>query len=74
MSIKYGKWPYRHKIYQHLPLQAPPKFTQIWIFGLKIYHLATLILLRNFLPATSNKCSKNDRARSRFYDITLKKK
>jgi hypothetical protein len=31
------------KIYQHLPLQAPPKFTQIWIFGLKIYHLATLI-------------------------------
>jgi hypothetical protein len=23
-------------------LQDPPKFTQIWIFGLKIYHLATL--------------------------------
>jgi hypothetical protein len=24
-------------------LQDLPKFTQIWIFGLKIYHLATLI-------------------------------
>jgi hypothetical protein len=23
-------------------LQDPPKFTQIWIFCLKIYHLATL--------------------------------
>jgi hypothetical protein len=30
------------KIYQHLPLQYPRKFTQIGIFGLKIYHLATL--------------------------------
>jgi hypothetical protein len=27
---------------QPLPMQAPRKFTQIWIFGLKIYHLATL--------------------------------
>jgi hypothetical protein len=25
-------------------LQVPPKFTQIGIFGLKIYHLATLHL------------------------------
>jgi hypothetical protein len=24
----------------------PPKFTQIWIFGLKIYHLATLVRLQ----------------------------
>jgi hypothetical protein len=31
------------KIYQHLPLQDPPKFTQNGIFGLKIYHLATLV-------------------------------
>jgi hypothetical protein len=30
-----------HKIYQHLPLQDPPKFTQFGIFGLKINHLAT---------------------------------
>jgi hypothetical protein len=29
-------------IYQLLPLQAPEKFTQIGIFGLKIYHLATV--------------------------------
>jgi hypothetical protein len=27
---------------QHLPLQDLPKFTQIWIFGLKPNHLATL--------------------------------
>jgi hypothetical protein len=40
------KWtenlPNGHKIYQHLPLQDTPKFTQIRIFGLKINHLATL--------------------------------
>jgi hypothetical protein len=30
------------KIYQHLPMQDPPKFTQIGSFGLKICHLATL--------------------------------
>jgi hypothetical protein len=30
-----------HKIYQHLPLQDPPKCTQI--FGMKINHLATLL-------------------------------
>jgi hypothetical protein len=47
MSIKYNKRPKNgpsvHKIYQHLPLQDPPKFTQIWIFGLKTNHLATLL-------------------------------
>jgi hypothetical protein len=31
-----------HKIYQHLTLQDPTKFTQITTFGLKIYHLAAL--------------------------------
>jgi hypothetical protein len=31
-------------MYQHFPLQGPPKFTQIRIFGLKINHLATLML------------------------------
>jgi hypothetical protein len=35
VSIKYT--------YQHLPLQDPPKFTQIWIFILKTNHLATLL-------------------------------
>jgi hypothetical protein len=29
-------------INQHIPLQGPPKWTQIEIFGLTIYHLATL--------------------------------
>jgi hypothetical protein len=29
-------------MYQHILLQNPPEFTQIGIFGLKIYHLATL--------------------------------
>jgi hypothetical protein len=41
MAIKYNKWllsiPNGNRIYQHLPLQDPTKFTQIWIFGLKIY-------------------------------------
>jgi hypothetical protein len=31
-----------HKIYHHLPLQDPPKFTQTRIFGLKTNRLATL--------------------------------
>jgi hypothetical protein len=35
--------PNGHKIYQHFPIKGPPKFTQIWIFGLKRNHLATLV-------------------------------
>jgi hypothetical protein len=46
MAIKYTKWaksiPNGHKRYQHFPVQGPPKFAQIGIFGLKINHLATL--------------------------------
>jgi hypothetical protein len=34
-------------MYQHLPLQDPPKFTQIWIFGFKTNHLATMEERRN---------------------------
>jgi hypothetical protein len=34
--------PNGHKIYSHLSWQDPPKFTQIGIFGFKIYHLTTL--------------------------------
>jgi hypothetical protein len=34
------------KIYQHLPLQDPPKITQILIFGLKMYRLATRVVWR----------------------------
>jgi hypothetical protein len=41
------KWqnirPNRDKIYQLFSLQDTPKFTQIEIFGLKIYHLATQV-------------------------------
>jgi hypothetical protein len=37
--------PNGHKIYQQRLLQGAQKFTQIGIFGLKIYHLATLILV-----------------------------
>jgi hypothetical protein len=44
---KYTKLPQTipnvHKIYHHLPLQGPPKFTQVSIFGFKTNHLATLI-------------------------------
>jgi hypothetical protein len=32
-----------HRAYQPFQFQGPRKFTQIGIFGLKIYHLATLI-------------------------------
>jgi hypothetical protein len=31
------------RIHQPFPFQGPQKFTQIGIFGLKIYHLATLV-------------------------------
>jgi hypothetical protein len=37
-----------HKLYQHLPLQVHPIVSQIGIFSLKKYHLATL-----FQSATS---------------------
>jgi hypothetical protein len=46
-AIRYIKWtenlPNGHKIYQYLPLHYPPELAQIWIFGLKMYHLATLV-------------------------------
>jgi hypothetical protein len=41
MAVK--KRPNGHKINQHLPFQDPSKFTLFGIFGLKIYHLATLV-------------------------------
>jgi hypothetical protein len=50
---KYTKWLQNmqtgRKIYQHLTLQDPPKFTQMVIFGLKICHLATLVLVGQFV-------------------------
>jgi hypothetical protein len=36
---------YSNNIQQPFPFQGPPKFTQIGIFGLKIYRLATLALI-----------------------------
>jgi hypothetical protein len=35
MVIEYAK---------HLPFEGPPKYTQIGVFGIKINHLATLVL------------------------------
>jgi hypothetical protein len=32
--------PNGHKIYQHCTFQGPPKYIQIFIFGLQISHLA----------------------------------
>jgi hypothetical protein len=47
-AIKYTKCPKYIPngvtFYQLLSLQVTPKFTQSWIFGLKIYHLATLTM------------------------------
>jgi hypothetical protein len=46
MATKYTKLsqniPNGHKTYQHLPVQDPPKFTPIGIFGLRANHPATL--------------------------------
>jgi hypothetical protein len=53
MTINHTKWqqnipkgsknvPNGRKMYQHIPFQDLPKLTLMWIFGLKIYHLATL--------------------------------
>jgi hypothetical protein len=53
--------PKGRKIYKHRPLQAPPKITQIGIFGVKIYHLATLVdaaaqLINALIGRTANLC------------------
>jgi hypothetical protein len=44
---------------KHLPLQDPQKFTQIGIFGLKMYHLATLLEMGivGFFDALRGNCS-----------------
>jgi hypothetical protein len=52
MAMKYPNWlkyfPNGQKIYQHLSLQDTPRFTKIGIFGLKIYHLATVVITIGF--------------------------
>jgi hypothetical protein len=50
-----------HTIYQLVSLQDTPKITQIGIFGLKIYHLATLLLT----------CAVAERCASRAIVYTL---
>jgi hypothetical protein len=80
MAIKYTKWPkyipIGHKIYQHFPVRGPTKFTQIWIFGLKIYNLATLarieaepklVLLKffNHSQESEKQCDRTSSCKSR---------
>jgi hypothetical protein len=43
-------------MYQHLPLQDPPKCIQSWVVGLKINHLATLVRI----PVTSKRFLKHE--------------
>jgi hypothetical protein len=46
--VSHTKWllnvPNGHKIFQQCLSQGPPKHTQIWIFCLRIYHLAALVM------------------------------
>jgi hypothetical protein len=44
------KIPNARKIYQRIPFQNRPKYTEIGIFGLIIYHLATQLLRKPSLP------------------------
>jgi hypothetical protein len=45
-DLKITKWPQNitkgHNVYQHIPFQGPHKYTNIGVFGMKIYNLATL--------------------------------
>jgi hypothetical protein len=77
---KYTRWPYTlpngHKIYQYLPLQDPPKFIQIGIFGLKIYHLVTLIYFSLFAGEENGRqkdskfdCGDDTSSRERCYNF-----
>jgi hypothetical protein len=36
--------PIGHNIDLHFPFQDPPKFTEIGIFGMKIYHLSKMVI------------------------------
>jgi hypothetical protein len=55
VTIKYTKWQQNRQngltICQHLSLQDTPKFTQILIFGMKIYLRATIVF--------GGKCDQN---------------
>jgi hypothetical protein len=72
-ALKYTKrpenWQNDHKIYQHLPLQGPPKFTRTVIFGLKKYHLASLVWTP-LIRIQSYLRSRFARQRVKMYHIT----
>jgi hypothetical protein len=53
MSVKYSKWPSNISTFSNLRLSQ--KFTLTAIFGLKIIHLATLILMKHSQPKVTEK-------------------
>jgi hypothetical protein len=56
-NIRICNIPNGHKMYQHFPFYGPPKYTQIWIVGMKIsYHLASLVMI---LKALAHKIWQN---------------
>jgi hypothetical protein len=59
MATNYTKWPFNIPT---APLQDPPKFCQIGIFGFKICHLATLVSFRT----SSSICSGSGTGRCGF--------
>jgi hypothetical protein len=71
----YIKWPYYrpnvHKMYLHVPLQGPPKFTQIRIFGLKKCRLATLTLSTNVAEQGEHSGHCSSKMRNRRFNIFL---
>jgi hypothetical protein len=57
-----------HKVYLCFTIYGPPKYTQIWTFGLKINHLATLLplvtlVLRFLVESSINEQQNVDRKR-----------
>jgi hypothetical protein len=67
--------PNGHKIYQPFTFQGPKKITQIGIFGLKIYNLATLFSSRKSTfgeiryGEINAKCRKVTRTKIKLYDV-----
>jgi hypothetical protein len=51
-----------------MAIKDPPKFTQIWIFGLKIYHLATL---RSSFSKSGAKQKSREKAKTDFKSLYL---
>jgi hypothetical protein len=74
MATKYTKlWQNRandRKMYHYLPLQVPPIFTKIGIFGLKIKHLATLVISSEMTFIMSENTSRSIKQRSSAVETT----